>query len=392
MWKESINHRMVVDCGSWNIRMSKGSSEKVYSSISKVAYNSKANKWTIIKNSDKFIDEINNKFLNCHTKGILTNYLALNKIFEDAFKNFDISLEKRVFKNHSLVSLTNIFEPERSFCNYLDYIFDLVGFGAVLPVKFGEYIFKKKNYFSGILIDVGHSKSSIIPVYNNSVIKNAHKRLDIGGKLITKCLIDNLSTSQYNIRNYYFTGNSIKEKCCELFVEKENTNFKNLFTKEEKMKYFVLPDYDIKKEGYLVNEIENYKLEKDFFKIGRERYVVPEMLFSPHIIEMEQKGISELFFDSLKNINPELLPLLTRDIIITGNTTNFPGFVERLKKDIFSGLDNIMNVNIRWENDPNFFVNNLRKVNYREDFESMVITKKTFDEYGSLAIVKDLMF
>ena len=392
MWKESIDHRLVVDCGSWNIRMAKGSSEEIYSSISKVAYNSKTNKSSIIKNTDKFIDEINNKFLNCHTKGVLTNYLSLNKIFEDAFNLYDISLEKRAFKNHSIISLTNIFEPERSFCNYLDYIFDLVGFGAILPVKFGQYIFTKKTNFSGILIDIGHSKTSIIPVYNNSIIKNAHKRLDIGGKLLTKCLIDNLSTSQYNIRNYFFTGNSIKEKCCEIFVEKDNTNFRNLFSKEVNMKYFVLPDYDIKKEGYLLDKIENFELEKDFFKIGMERYVIPEILFSPHIIEMEQKGISELFFESLSIINPELIPLLTKDIIITGQTAKFPGFVERLKKDIYSGLDNMLNINIRWEKDTNFYVKNLQKVNYFDDFESMVITKKTFDEYGSLAIVKDLMF
>ncbi len=34
-------------------------------------------------------------------------------------------------KNFSLNNSFNIFEPERSFCNYFDYTFDLLGFGGL---------------------------------------------------------------------------------------------------------------------------------------------------------------------------------------------------------------------------------------------------------------------
>ncbi len=281
-WNESEDCRFVLDSGAWNFRLRKlgePSADDTYTAISRIGIEKKSNRNFVTQASDQFINESENRFSNTHTKGILTNYLAYNELLDSGLAHFGILNEKRGLKPYSLTLQIRPFQPKRASCNQLEYFFELEGFNALLPLRPGEKIFNKDNTYSGLLVDIGHSHSYIIPVFNDCVIMQSVKRLEIGGKLLSKCFSEVISTTQVNLKNYFFTANNIKE---QLGLVSACGNVKSMLINQpidEFTKTFVLPDYEISTKGYVSNATS--KPEKDHVVLKNERFVIPEALFSP---------------------------------------------------------------------------------------------------------------
>lgn len=69
-------------------------------------------------------------------------------------------------------------------------------------------------------------------------------------------------------------------------------------------------------------------------RLNIERFTIPEILFHPSDIGIQQMGISEAIIHSI-NMCPELTrPHLFNNIIVTGGNGCFPGFEERLTKEV----------------------------------------------------------
>lgn len=58
--------------------------------------------------------------------------------------------------------------------------------------------------------------------------------------------------------------------------------------------------------------------------------LVPEILFYPSDIGLDQAGIAETIVQSIEACPVDLHPLLYNNIILVGGNVLFPGFVERL--------------------------------------------------------------
>jgi actin-related protein 6 len=73
---------------------------------------------------------------------------------------------------------------------------------------------------------------------------------------------------------------------------------------------------------------------EEVFPLANERFVVPEMLFTPSDIAMPQSGIAETILQSLQCL-PELLwqPMLANILLVGGNTL-IPNFVERVETGV----------------------------------------------------------
>lgn len=79
------------------------------------------------------------------------------------------------------------------------------------------------------------------------------RRLDIGGKLLTKMLSKMVSLKQFRVDGYFQTVNQMKERVCYV-----SNNVKNdlLDTKSNKI-FYVLPDPDIGTEGYVTETVDS---------------------------------------------------------------------------------------------------------------------------------------
>ena len=68
--------------------------------------------------------------------------------------------------------------------------------------------------------------------------------------------------------------------------------------------------------------------------INNERFLVPEVLFSPGDLGLQQAGLAEAVLQALDGVHEHLHPLLLSNILLTGGTAACPGFAQRLLADL----------------------------------------------------------
>lgn len=95
-----------------------------------------------------------------------------------------------------------------------------------------------------------------------------------------------------------------------------------------------------------------------------------------------------MFADCINNIDQELIPLLMKNVIVTGGSSYFPGLFERLSNELQSVVDSSVKLNIWHSNDSWFLIKKLAAMNRNSGFVDTVITKKKYEEYGSIAIAE----
>ena len=85
--------------------------------------------------------------------------------------------------------------------------------------------------FSGLVIDMGHSFTSVVPVFNNHVVGNSYRRLDIGGKLISKLMIDLISREHMDLSEYFYSANLMRQEILEYLRYNSLLEFKEQLDK-----------------------------------------------------------------------------------------------------------------------------------------------------------------
>ena len=65
-----------------------------------------------------------------------------------------------------------------------------------------------------LVVDSGFSFTTIVPFFNGFPLRHASTRIDVGGKLLTNLLAENLSYKEINLRGETHLVNHIKESTC----------------------------------------------------------------------------------------------------------------------------------------------------------------------------------
>ena len=88
---------------------------------------------------------------------------------------------------------------------------------------------------------------------------------------------------------------------------------------------------------------ENDFLDKTYYLpwgstiyVKNESFRAPEILFQPQLIGMDINGIHSCIFDSIFNCDVDIRRELTNSILLTGGTTMFEGFKDRIWNEIKS--------------------------------------------------------
>lgn len=71
--------------------------------------------------------------------------------------------------------------------------FEFYNFSALMPTNSGSILALQENRTASLVIDSSHSGTYIYPTINGSIINEGVRRLDVGGKLITKYLAKMIS-------------------------------------------------------------------------------------------------------------------------------------------------------------------------------------------------------
>ena len=69
-------------------------------------------------------------------------------------------------------------------------------------------------------------------------------------------------------------------------------------------------------------------------KVGRERFEAPECLFTPSLIDIEQKGMGQMVFDMIQDADIDTRSEYYKHIVLSGGSSMYPGLPTRLERDI----------------------------------------------------------
>lgn len=202
-----------------------------------------------------------------------------------------------------------------------------------------------------LVVDVGHSGTWAAPYLKNKAIKDAVRRTDVGGRMLTNYLKETVSFRHWDMMDETYIMGAVKEQCC--FVSQQ---FWPDLESPCRLDY-VLPDFKHTKRGFVrgrQTELEQRMEDKvQLLRLGNERFCVPEALFYPSDVGLvEQGGIHRAVVQAAMSCEEQLRGVLLSNIVLVGGSATLPGLRERLQAEVQAMVPPACRVQIRVPENP----------------------------------------
>jgi len=195
-------------------------------------------------------------------------------------------------------------------------MFEKYGFKSVYVAIQAVLTLYAQGLLTGVVVDSGDGVTHIVPVYEGFALPHLTRRLDVAGRDVTRYLIKLLLLRGYvfNRTADFETVRQIKEKLCYV-------------------------GYDLGLEKRLAQEttvlVEQYTLpDGRIIRVGGERFEAPEVLFEPHLIDIDGTGMGDQLFDCINKADVDTRAEFYNHIVLSGGSTMYPGLPSRLEKEI----------------------------------------------------------
>ncbi|CAD8081161.1 unnamed protein product [Paramecium sonneborni] len=197
---------------------------------------------------------------------------------------------------------------------------------AFAPVN--EY--QKTAGLTGMVLDSGDGVTHCIPVSDGYVIGSCIKHIPLAGRDITQFVQNLLKERGENIpaEDIKKVAREIKEKYGYCISDGNLIKELEAYDRGEKNKF---------KTYYGKNSITKEKYTID---VGYERFLGPEMFFHPEFLDGKWRSpIDEVIDKSIQSSPVDCRKKLYQNIILSGGSTLFQGFAERLEQQVQLRID-----------------------------------------------------
>lgn len=218
---------------------------------------------------------------------------------------------------------------------------------------------------SGFVLDSGARFSQCVPVNEGEVVTHAIHKFDLAGRDLTDHLTKILKRQGYHFppREERKIVRDIKEKLGYVAIDYEE-ELEASETSIEMIKSYELPD------GQVIS-------------IGAERFKCTEAFFRPLKVRKDVDGIHEVVYNSIMMCDEVIRKELFRNITVCGGSTLFPGFADRLGKEVSMLVEDNMRISIKAPPERKYSVWIGGSVLASLDiFQQMWVTKSEYDESG----------
>ncbi|KAF8980560.1 Actin- protein 6 [Entomortierella lignicola] len=339
--------------------------------------------------------------------------------------NIAATYDQLVFEEYNFHSYTRMSAPQMAMYNEI-------------PRLFGQKMTSgKKRIDCAVIIDSGYSFTHIVPIWKGKPILVGIRRINVGGKLLTNHLKEIISFRYWNMMDETHLVNEVKEACCyvsnkfweELDICKKSPRANKI------LQNYVLPDYSTQQIGYVKGKSKSKKPKKKKAKkmdidtdsrdgeedqasdisesddssededdsdiemapandeeqvltMNNERFTVPEILFNPSDIGMEQAGIPEAVVDAVSACDEEIQGMLYANVVLIGGNARLPGFKKRIVNDLRRVVPSEYEVRVGIDKDPLGYAwkgaARLATMDeFASEFKSRLVTRAEYLETGS---------
>ncbi len=165
---------------------------------------------------------------------------------------------------------------------------------------------------TGFVLNSGVSSSHAVPVYEGYSLPHAILTLDLAGQHLSEHLMRILGERDRSyIHDLKNEVDAVKEKVCYIALHYDAE------MKKKVEKTYELPD------GRVIT-------------VAQECFRCPEPLFQPQYLNIDSVGIHEICNNSMKKCDEDIHKDLYGNIVLSGGNTLFPGFAERMQKEMES--------------------------------------------------------
>lgn len=244
-----------------------------------------------------------------------------------------------------------------------------------------------------LVIDTGFHATNVLPTILGEVYWPAAQQISVGGRLLTNYLRETVSFQQFNMMEETFLINTIKERTCFVATDFEADlakckRYKTAQNKAERDTNPFLINYALPESpgdiGHIIKSTEP-KSGAQTLRLSNERFSVPELLFAPHHVGLNQAGLAETVVNSLNRVPADLQSLFSSNIVLVGGTANLPGLAQRLERELRPLLPDIYNLRVRTPSkNPELYAwQGGRRLALQDGMlEKVHVTREEYMEYG----------
>lgn len=169
---------------------------------------------------------------------------------------------------------------------------------------------------TGVVVQSGDTVTHIVPIVDGYALPHSIMRINLAGRDLTDYLVTILSE-----RDLHLTNSAEREIVKDI---------------KEELCYVALDfDAELKLSKESSSREADYEMpDGTVITIGSERFRTPEVLFKPSLIDKEFGGIHEQVYKAILKSDVDVRLDLWQNIVLSGGTTLFAGFPERLTKEL----------------------------------------------------------
>jgi actin len=178
---------------------------------------------------------------------------------------------------------------------------------------------------TGLVVDVGHTFTTITPVFEGFVVQAATLQLRIAGADVTEQFATLLSR---NSGIDFLSTASLRNAAR---IMKERYAYVASTTPEDERKKFAIPV-----AAQLLRKTHQLP-DGTMVEIGEERFLSSEILFDPaSTIGLDTIGLPELIAKAVRTCDSDIRRQLLRCVLLVGGTSTLPGLTARLERALGS--------------------------------------------------------
>lgn len=236
--------------------------------------------------------------------GIITDWENIEEVWKHSF-GIRINPEE-----HAILLTDSSLNSNENKQKMTEIMFEKFNVGSTFIASRQALSLYSEGKLNGVVVSSGSSNTKIVPILDGKVFKN-NIHTTIGGSFISNYLNQLLSNKGHNFitRDERSVVENIKEECCYIAQD-----FAAEICKDFLNDSYELPD------GMIIS-------------LGDEQFTCGEAFFEPKLANSDSIGIHHLLNQCVNEFEIEYRSELYNNIMLSGGSTNFKGFTDRLQKE-----------------------------------------------------------